>query len=593
MGVLDINPGTNPKAYARMTFGVEGNPDGFSVDTSGHIVCSSITSTGIVDVTGYGALGDGVTDDYAAITAAIAACPPGGVVYFPAGVYMISNQISLPPRVTLQGTNAPHWPQYAKDHPGITSCLRPIPAGYLGSAVIRVLDKVGGGWTYDYASSSRIVDMTIDGAGALGPAAAVVHGIYSSGEVVDLGLTGVAVYDMTGDGLRTDTTAAGQPKGWQMIRVAVQGCDGSGYNHLNAGAAAFAISDMTYSDCWAGNNIGSGWVAASFLSVDWQGCRAEFNHTHGWEMYGNSRGRWINCDTDRNTMDGWHCECLGNGARSLLFSGCLANRDGCNNDIVPGGYSAFNFVGTVGTNHIPVVLAGCVVNVNRNDAGAGIYSPDYGLSATYTPQLSLAGCLLNGTVASFVDTNSQIVYDNATRFNTTSALGVTTLEAANTQRINGLVGTNRDITFYTSTSGKRWAIRASSTAEGGGNTGTNLNFVSYDDAGAVMGTPLSITRSTNQASFTGNISMATAGYGLKVAEGANARMGVATLVAGTVVVNTTAVAANSRVFLTSQSGGGTPGFLRVSARVAGTSFTILSSNAADTSVVAWFIVDPA
>lgn len=93
--------------------------------------------------------------------------------------------------------------------------------------------------------------------------------------------------------------------------------------------------------------------------------------------------------------------------------------------------------------------------------------------------------------------------------------------------------------------------------------------------------------------FTGDVVLGTAGLGLKVKEGSNARMGAATLVAGTVTVNTTAVTANSRIFLTAQTTGAGPGALRVSARTAGTSFTITSSSATDTSSVAWMIFEPA
>ncbi len=63
-----------------------------------------------------------------------------------------------------------------------------------------------------------------------------------------------------------------------------------------------------------------------------------------------------------------------------------------------------------------------------------------------------------------------------------------------------------------------------------------------------------------------------------------------TLVGGTKVVPSTAVTASSNIFLASQVSGGTPGFLRVSARTPGTSFTITSSNGADTSIVAWVIL---
>lgn len=90
----------------------------------------------------------------------------------------------------------------------------------------------------------------------------------------------------------------------------------------------------------------------------------------------------------------------------------------------------------------------------------------------------------------------------------------------------------------------------------------------------------------------GQVSLQTVGTGFSIKEGSNAKMGTATLVAGSVVVNTTAVTANSRIFLTSQVDGGTPGFLRVSTRTAGTSFTIVSGSATDTSTVAWIIFEP-
>lgn len=84
----------------------------------------------------------------------------------------------------------------------------------------------------------------------------------------------------------------------------------------------------------------------------------------------------------------------------------------------------------------------------------------------------------------------------------------------------------------------------------------------------------------------------TAGAGLQVAEGSNARMGTAVLVAGAVTVANTSVTANTRIYLTSQVDGGAPGFLRVSARTPGTSFTITSGSGTDTSTVAYLMVEP-
>ncbi len=83
------------------------------------------------------------------------------------------------------------------------------------------------------------------------------------------------------------------------------------------------------------------------------------------------------------------------------------------------------------------------------------------------------------------------------------------------------------------------------------------------------------------------------GMGFKIKEGTNAAMGLATLVGGTLVVNTTKVTANSRIFLTGQGGNvANLGTYNVTARTAGTSFTITSSNVLDTNTVAWQIVEP-
>lgn len=92
-------------------------------------------------------------------------------------------------------------------------------------------------------------------------------------------------------------------------------------------------------------------------------------------------------------------------------------------------------------------------------------------------------------------------------------------------------------------------------------------------------------------SSTGNVLISTLGKGLNVKSGVNSKIGVATLVAGTATVANTSVTANSRIFLTAQSDGGTPGFHRITAKTVGTSFVITSSNPLDTSVIAWTIIE--
>ncbi len=92
-------------------------------------------------------------------------------------------------------------------------------------------------------------------------------------------------------------------------------------------------------------------------------------------------------------------------------------------------------------------------------------------------------------------------------------------------------------------------------------------------------------------SSTGNVLISTLGKGLQVKTGSNSKMGTAVLSGGTVTVANTSVTANSRIFVTSQTDGGTPGFLRVSAKTNSTSFVITSSSNTDTSTVAWHIVE--
>ncbi len=100
---------------------------------------------------------------------------------------------------------------------------------------------------------------------------------------------------------------------------------------------------------------------------------------------------------------------------------------------------------------------------------------------------------------------------------------------------------------------------------------------------------------TNDSVMSGNAKLETVGSGFYIKEGTNAAMGVATLVLGVATVSTTKVTASSRIFLTPEALGtiASPVALAVTARSAGTSFTITSANLTDTSTVAWMIVEPA
>lgn len=100
------------------------------------------------------------------------------------------------------------------------------------------------------------------------------------------------------------------------------------------------------------------------------------------------------------------------------------------------------------------------------------------------------------------------------------------------------------------------------------------------------------TAPTDVVSVTGNVNLTTAGNKLLIATGSNASAGTGTLSGGTVTISTTAVTASSLIFITDTNSSTTNvGSLTVSAKSAGTSFTVTSTNASDTSTFNWLIIN--
>lgn len=122
-------------------------------------------------------------------------------------------------------------------------------------------------------------------------------------------------------------------------------------------------------------------------------------------------------------------------------------------------------------------------------------------------------------------------------------------------------------------------------------TGTGLLKLSGATSGVVTITP-SATAGTQ--TYTVRDQGAAANFVLSNNSGANASCGQATLVGGTVTVNTTFVVTASLIFLTDATTGSLAniGVPTVGTIVNGTSFVINSTNVLDTGKVNWFIVNP-
>lgn len=124
-------------------------------------------------------------------------------------------------------------------------------------------------------------------------------------------------------------------------------------------------------------------------------------------------------------------------------------------------------------------------------------------------------------------------------------------------------------------------------ADSGGDIAQDATNLSFNDSTNVL------TVGSDIATTGGNILVNTAGKGLQVKAGSNARIGSSTLVGGTVTVSNTSVTANTRIFITTRTLGtvATAKAMAVTAIVANTSFTITSADATDTSVVNWMLVE--
>jgi hypothetical protein len=99
------------------------------------------------------------------------------------------------------------------------------------------------------------------------------------------------------------------------------------------------------------------------------------------------------------------------------------------------------------------------------------------------------------------------------------------------------------------------------------------------------------TTPTEVLDVVGNLSLVTAGNKIKITTGSNASVGTGTLSGGTVTVSTTAVSASSLIFIQYTGSLTNSGQLTISAKSAGTSFTVTSTNASDANTFNWWIIN--
>jgi hypothetical protein len=396
---------------------------------------------------------------------------------------------------------------------------------------------VAGGYTAKSAES-QIQSLTIDCTGVGG----TVHGIQAGGYVHGALIREVAIKNPSGKGVYTFTENGAQPISWTFEHVSVDNSEDAGFHLINH-------SDATLIDVIS---IGAGGNAFTFSNMPNSralGCRAEWSEGHGYYITGNfgsgqgSGGMTFSaCSTDRNRFDGMNVNATGNAP--LLVQGCTFRRDGRNGNAGGGDYSGFRATNA----GMPVIIDGVSVYPGVDDTGAGVNSPVNAFKVSGSTYVSLNSGFLHGATNGYVDGGGNAKLRRGPN------IGVRTgTTDAPVDDFNGA-----------------WQAQGYAVLDGGQSNGRWTTYAGQPDA----------------------MNIASPGGGIAIKEGgATARMGVATLAAGTVSVANTSVTANTRVYVTRQAAGGTLGHLSVT-KNPGVGFTITSS-AAETSTLAWELREPA
>lgn len=316
---------------------------------------------GIISATIHGAVGDGTTDDTAAIQAALNAAPYGGVVLLP-GSHATTAPLIIPPQVKLTGLRGELLDQQQK--PTL------IPkSSFSGSAVIKMLDQATGSYSVT-SNDQQISALTIDGRNI---SSGTVHGIETVGYVHGIKLTDVTVRNLPGQAFKVTTSGGNWCYTVRAIRFNV--------NNLTAAYAVDAwISDCTWIECEIIGVSGTGWKIDGGANSTFIACRAEWCGTRGFEITGSWSGTGsggpilIGCTTDRCSQDGVYVSSTSQAP--IVITGGVFRRDGKSS--TSAGYAGIRVVSNTG----PVVITGVATYPGTDDDGGGNATPQYGLAVS-------------------------------------------------------------------------------------------------------------------------------------------------------------------------------------------------------------------
>ena len=582
---------------------------------------ASVTSTAnaamvkdsvVINVKDHGAVGDGVHDDTAAINNAMTFIPSGGILLFPPGSYLLNGSSGINGSVAglvIKGSGAEN-----------TKIL--IGSSFTGTSAIALT-----------AYNTQVRDLSVSGASGTTTSNPVANGI----EFTALRRAKVlfcSFFNINGwaiEGVSTSASGTSNFFGSLIHGNYMNSCAG-GIHTLGNTTQGFAVNIQISDNQMYGTGVTSG------ASANLDAIRIE----DSWDTLISNNIAWTSVGT------GASLHYVGSCAAGFVqnFDGlgpntgnCVLLEDGANGSpqnvringgVIQQGLIGLNITGAAFNIHISDVrfinnqthgmqVAGTgspihLNNVTFQSSGQGATGTNYDLNWSGSSTGYVQGCRFQSAIVAVNSAGVQFSV-NIAAAQDVPLLNVkfTGTGQAVANHYTNTPSTVMDITagslkLYTQLLSIASSLGFQPSATGNTVISSNLNgsqasnnFVILGD-GTIQYGPggagprdafwsrlaVGILGSTNA-----HIAADGAGKGFQVKEGSNCKQGTATLVGGSAVVSNTSVTATSRIFLTSNADGGTPGWLRVSARTAGTSFTITSSSGTDTSTVAYEIFEPA
>ncbi|GIE75032.1 hypothetical protein Aph02nite_09820 [Actinoplanes philippinensis] len=347
-----------------------------------------------LSVKDFGALGDAVTDDTAAVQAALDASPPGGIVSLPVGEYRTSAPLVVPPGVTLQGTHGNHIDEGDSTWVQTRSRIKPL-ASFQGEACIRIVDKDTGGYPADSAEQ-RLFHLTLNGSDL--PVPGTVDGIQFYGKIHGVVVRDVAIYRFPNHAITTTyhTPSTGGPQALyssRFERIAAKGCRGITYSFNNT-------TDSLFTDLESIEGGSHGFFISGCGNSCFTNCRSEWSRYHGYDLRGGfGIVELLGCSTDRNGFNGVNIDANSSAEGVIVLNGLRLNRDGRNSGSGGGGYAGLRVTGA----KTAVLISAAAVETGIDDDGTRAVSPQYGVSVDNAACVALESGILRGASAGLRD----------------------------------------------------------------------------------------------------------------------------------------------------------------------------------------------